>query len=366
MNYFEKRRLRKSAREMLRHTRHVVNMREDIMNPADLDALRAGERSLAEALKADQPESIAQTRDNLYKLVAAQTPVRPFAGLRENVEVFAVAIAVAMAFRTYFLQPFKIPTGSMEPTLKGIQLQSDYTPGVLDRFPLKLGKWLVTGDWYSEVRAKADGYVTVDTLHSSPGSTTTQYLVGGKTHSVPSRARLRVFPGQQVTKGTLLWSGVKTAGDHVLVDKVSWNFRRPRRGEVMVFRTDGIAALQQGTHYIKRMCGLPNESISIHPPHLIVNGEPVSGIFGIDRVTTKRPEYAGYTLVDSRAMSQDLCLLVSTNDVVKLHSDEYLALGDNTMNSRDSRYWGPVPQKNLVGPGWALYWPFSRRWGWIR
>ena len=49
-----------------------------------------------------------------------------------------------------------------------------------------------------------------------------------------------------------------------------------------------------------------------------------------------------------------------------LKEREYFALGDNTRNSRDGRYWGPVPQKNLVGPALLVYWPLSKRWGLAR
>jgi signal peptidase I len=46
--------------------------------------------------------------------------------------------------------------------------------------------------------------------------------------------------------------------------------------------------------------------------------------------------------------------------------DGYFAMGDNSYNSYDSRYWGPVPQENLVGRGLFVYWPFNRHWGLIR
>ena len=50
-----------------------------------------------------------------------------------------------------------------------------------------------------------------------------------------------------------------------------------------------------------------------------------------------------------------------------LKADEYYAMGDNSFNSFDSRYWGPVPERNLLGPATVVYWPFtSPRFGWIR
>jgi len=155
----------------------------------------------------------------------------------------------------------------------------------------------------------------------------------------------------------VIWSGVTHRGDHLFVNKVIWNFRRPRRDEIMVFTTDAIATLEPGTHYIKRMCGLPGERLAIHPPHLFINGEPVTGLRGISRVTSADKGYDGYKLAG---------LLTAENLEWPLRHDEYFAMGDNTGNSRDSRYWGPVPAKNLVGPAVFVYWPFSKRWGLIR
>ena len=50
----------------------------------------------------------------------------------------------------------------------------------------------------------------------------------------------------------------------------------------------------------------------------------------------------------------------------KVPEDGYFALGDNSYNSYDSRYWGPVPEENLVGRGLFVYWPFNQHWGLIR
>ena len=59
--------------------------------------------------------------------------------------------------------------------------------------------------------------------------------------------------------------------------------------------------------------------------------------------------------------------LGSEDDVVKLAGDQYFAMGDNSFNSLDSRYWGPVPEHNLLGPATVVYWPFtSHRIGFIR
>jgi signal peptidase I len=175
--------------------------------------------------------------------------------------------------------------------------------------------------------------------------------------------------GAELPAGQLLWSGVVTEGDFVFVNRWAWNLRWPRRGEVMVFSTTGIPNLQQGTHYIKRMCGLPNERLSVNPPELWINGRAVYEPHTIARVARKQklaawaPPYAGYRVVGDVDARYARALRTS-EDSIQLGPDEYFAMGDNTPNSLDSRYWGPVPRRNLLGPAACVYWPFtSKRWG---
>ncbi len=175
--------------------------------------------------------------------------------------------------------------------------------------------------------------------------------------------------GVELPAGQLLWSGVVTAGDQVFVNRWSWSFRLPRRGEVMVFSTQDIPGLEPGTHYIKRMCGLPGETLAVHPPELWINGEAVFEPQTIARVARREklaswaPPYAGYRVVGDVEAGLDRALRTPA-DSIQLQADEYFAMGDNTPNSKDSRYWGPVPRRNLLGPASMVYWPFtSKRWG---
>jgi signal peptidase I len=177
--------------------------------------------------------------------------------------------------------------------------------------------------------------------------------------------------GVDLPAGTTLWSGVVTTGDFVFVNRWSWNFRRPRRGEVMVFATTGINGITPGTHYIKRMCGLPNEVLSIDPPNLLIDGEVVRTPHAIARVAGREKlalwadPYAGYQVIGDRgAPEYNEHPLRRAGDFISLGANEYFAMGDNTGSSFDSRYWGPVPERNLIGPGAMVYWPFaSLRWG---
>ena len=372
MTFFETRRLRKGARELLRHTKHLRRMREDILSAADLTRLTEAEAAVIVSLRSRDTESIEKACQALDTVAAGLAPAKSHAGWRENLEVIVVAVAVAMGVRTYFLQPFKIPTGSMQPTLYGIHSIAQAQPGFLDRVPLKYAKWLVTGDMYKEVRAKTSGYMAEYFQTSEDDPSILIAYIAGVPHNIPRDGFLKVKPTDFLRRGDLLWSGIVKAGDHVFVDKVSWNFRPPRRGEIVVFSTTGISQLPQGTHYIKRLVGLPSETLSVSPPNVVVNGHPVRDVPTIVRVADHQPPY---DFVNGRKPNQGYeCaaggILDDPTKVIILSDGstnrQYLAFGDNTGNSRDGRFWGPVPCENLLGPACMVYWPFTRRWGLTR
>jgi signal peptidase I len=315
---------------------------------------------LREALGRGDPDAVDKRSHELYDCLTALTPRRPCPGLRENLEIVCVAVAVAMGFRTYFLQPFKIPTGSMQPTLYGIHTRYQENPGWSDRLPLKALKWIVTGRWYTEVRAKSSGHLSFDMTPKRKNDPYYKYFtIAGREHRVHRHARMNFGQQDYVRKGDLIWAGIVTSGDHVFVDKLRWNFHRPKRGDIIVFSTHNIPTLPEGTHYIKRLVGMPGERISIAPPNVLADGVPITRPDSIARIAGRAAGYPGYQLVDPRVPG----LLKHPRDTIPLAANQYFALGDNTRNSRDGRYWGAVPKANLVGPAFLVYWPFSGRWG---
>jgi signal peptidase I len=339
-------------------------MREDVTPAAALASLGEAEAALKAAAEGADVSAIEKAYDRLGGAIAEVAPRRSHAALRENLEIVIVAVAVAMGFRTYFVQPFKIPTGSMQPTLYGIHYRQQEAPGLLDRYPIKPLKWAVVGEWYREFRAESFG--PVRPLGESGGKRA--YAIGGITHLIPRDLPLRVAAGEEVVKGQILASGVRITGDHIFVNKVKWNFVRPRRGDVMVFSTDNIPDLaHMRTHYIKRMVGLPRDRIGIAPPWLTVGGQRVEAPETIARIERRAPGYDGYQFATPYGASPGTMPFIGAQDDERdLGEAEYLGFGDNTTNSFDSRYWGPVPQANLVGPAFMVYWPLSARWGWIR
>jgi len=155
--------------------------------------------------------------------------------------------------------------------------------------------------------------------------------------------------------------GSATFGDHIFVDKLSYRFRAPKRGETVVFRTDSIKDIPynlQGLYYVKRIVGLPGERVSIKPPHVCINGVPVVEPPILEKIQSAKDGYHGYVLPGTTASMAKF--LASENDSVLLGDDEYFVLGDNSRASLDSRYWGPVRRDAIVGRVTSIYWPLGR------
>jgi signal peptidase I len=394
MGWWSYRRLRKQAVEAIRHSLDVRNLRGDVLSGEAMDRLAAVESDLKTALDARDPTAVVSGLDTLQDLLHQVAPAAPHASWRGNLEVLIVAAAVAWGFRAYFLQPFKIPTGSMQPTLYGIHSFAKQAPDVLDRVPLRFAKWLVTGESYRDVRVapglwdrlplKLVKWVFtrrwyVDFRERAPltgpyfsdaGDPSVGYFdVGPNRYAVPKdalrRGELLVRPGEYVYPGQRLWQGVVVSGDHLFVNKIAWNIVRPKRGQVTVFSTHNIPSLRPGEHYIKRLIGLPGEAVSIEPPNVLVDGKIADFPPSIVRIARRDPGYDGFALApDGDPLAPPV--LCRTTDVIRLDAASYFVLGDNTGNSRDGRYWGSVPRANLVGPAMLIYWPFSARWGLAR
>jgi len=152
--------------------------------------------------------------------------------------------------------------------------------------------------------------------------------------------------------------GRKVSGDRVFVDKWSYRFRKPERGEIVVFRTDALRDIPEssrGKYYVKRIVGLPGETVSIKPPFVCVNGQPVAEPPVMARIERREGGFSGYVLPNAFST-----YLARESNAVKLGSGEYFVLGDNSPSSMDSRFWGPLPPSSIVGRVVAIYYPFDR------
>jgi len=126
--------------------------------------------------------------------------------------------------------------------------------------------------------------------------------------------------------------------DYLIIDELSYRFRQPERGEVVVFRSP----VAPSSYYIKRIIGLPNETVEMKDGQIII-------------YTQGHPE--GEILKESY-LPKDL---KSFGDIkITLKPDEYFVLGDNRNVSYDSRSWGPLQKKYVVGRVYLRLFPFNR------
>ncbi|MDV6343727.1 MULTISPECIES: signal peptidase I [unclassified Nitrosomonas] len=181
-------------------------------------------------------------------------------------------------------------------------------------------------------------------------------------------------------------------GDFILVNKFTYGIRlpvinqkviemnHPKRGEVMVFRYPEDPSID----YIKRVIGLPGDIVTYRNKKLSINGVPVEreldGDYkyiesGLAYVYTQRfKELIGdksYNILINQEMPNMLlssihyfpfrenCAFDKTGFTCKVPEGNYFTLGDNRDGSSDSRYWGFVPEKNIVGKAFMVWWNFS-------
>jgi signal peptidase I len=123
----------------------------------------------------------------------------------------------------------------------------------------------------------------------------------------------------------------------ILVDKWTYLFHPPTRGDVIVF----IAPPQPSQDYIKRVIGIPGDVITIQNTTVIVDGVSLNETY-VD------PKNQGGTFEDRHIVN----MVVPPND--------YFVLGDNRANSSDSRVWGFVPKQNILGRAALVYWPLQQ------
>jgi signal peptidase I len=362
----------KQGRIYLKDAKKALAYKRDIW-PADaVSDFESAMRSLEAAIKEGSRNAVESAVQGIEKLAGLHLKPVPNAALRENCEVFLVAIVVALGVRTYFLQPFTIPTGSMQPTLNGILAHPTQEPP--PNRVVRLFDSLALGRTWIEAKAEVDDVIVDIREVKYLRFFTRTEILGAKSRIVvncPKDTFTRGFKvglQQQLKAGQVIARGYYDTGDHVFVDKMSYHFRRPARGDVFVFNTLGIPTQENlmsrmegpSQFYIKRLTGLPGDVLQIRPPDLLINGKRASEQ-PIQKVMSCTNDYRGYS-----TGAPGMRVLATPEQTYELPPSSYFALGDNSYNSSDSRYWGTVPQKNIMGRGVLVYWPFTKHLGLIR
>lgn len=181
------------------------------------------------------------------------------------------------------------------------------------------------------------------------------------------------------------------AGDYVLVDKFRYGLRLPlshqkltigrplEHGDIVVFRHP----VDPSENYIKRVVGLPGDTVSYLDKKLTINGTPVSetpmtdfldpdlgvmvkrfrqSLGHVQNEVLNNPTSPAFVLGASNYASRENCTYSIRGVVCKVPAHQYFMMGDNRDNSADSRYWGFVPEANIVGRAFMVGMNFSSPW----
>ena len=384
----------RQAVEMRKHVIRMLRAQQDLLpNPA-IQGVQTSAHDLDAALKSGESAPLVQERMKALEDTANRW-LRPYphASLRENIEVILVAVAVALAIRSFFLQPMKIPTGSMQPTLYGITTQNlkDKPNLAVPHGLRRVFESAFLGTSYYHVLAQNDGelreigpiqkvFLFIKKQRFLVGDT--WYTIWFPPANLPNRGvpddqeifiHAGIEPGHVFHRGEDIIKLKVVAGDHLFVNRMVYNFYHPQRGDIVIFETRGIQGIQQDTFYIKRLVGLGGDRLQIgNDQHLVINGRrldaatpPFENVytFGLE---PKENEYFGHVNnFVARKLGRGLNTMFTDGQFAyPVPPMYYFVMGDNTMNSLDSRYWGAFPHEKVIGKASFVYWPISSRFGW--
>ena len=366
--FFRRRKFKKQLKELINGVTYRLDCDDDILDDKTKSALQdvrselkkyAAHRSLSDQAAVDACEN------RLGPLMPKNDLPRK---IRNFLDVLVVACTVAGGIRALYIQPFRIPTSSMQPTLFGIHYvdreASRPFMGSLTRslMPVQASK--------AQVKVRSDGMVSTQYRMRSSNiiSTVSDFKIGTETYTVPGDYLSQVLrylprPKPFYQAGDTFCDGWLSTGDHVFVERFSLFFRPFKRGDVIVFNTENISSPTQplgGFYYIKRLVGLPGDTLQISDNILMIRpkGEKefrpaweFSDAF--KKIYSLKGGYQGHK-ADG---------LLSLGGELTVPEGHFFALGDNTNFSLDGRNWGFIPRRNMVGLAVMIFWPVSRRWG---
>ncbi len=421
--------MRRTAANWLELAERVWHYRRDVITASESAELARLREGLKQLLKANADAArlklgIESLEASLRKCGGA---IYPKTAVTENVEFFLVAAIVILGIRTYFVQPFKIPTNSMWPTYYGMTAENlppgSAAPGPLERvfrfaafgaerkeavaphdgrvslaffnryqvaYTLyKTRTWLIIPTKVKQYTFYVDGdsvavrvpqdfgdsefrSLVISTFFGSAAAFDAYWEGMQRSGELAQDKVIRFDEGSEdfrrvvelplpgnARAGQPILRFDRLTGDQLFVDRVSYNFVRPKVGQGFVFRTGNIPGIGLDEYYIKRLVGQPGDLLEVRSPVLYRNGVPISGAEAFRLNAERVAPYGGYTygntLYDARFLFKGETLTVPPGG--------FFAMGDNSANSSDGRVWGFVPEKDVVGRPLCIYYPFTRRWG---
>lgn len=414
---------KKAAKELLAAAYKVYNYRRDVMSKNDADEMRSLMDALEEFFLEGKIGSVEceKTSERLEKLMRKTGgKIYPLSSLTDNVETVIVVGIIALGVRSFFFQPFKIPTNSMYPTFYGmtpyVYPAESASPNALE----KVWRFVKLGASHYEILAPEDGEFLLEMnspenpqKYSGMFSCDMEYskilgvwptakrkyslLYGQKNIDIETPADFPIDSvimhtfgmvesddmgsfwescrekGRVIKKGGRLFLKIGNfkkgervlgfdilTGDMLFADRVTYNFRKPKVGESIVFMTrycEGMTLRNGGIpddkYYIKRLVGEGGDVLEVKNSTLYRNGNPIEGAEAFEKNAMQAGLYKGYKNEGE----------LQEGSSVKVLPKHYYAMGDNSANSLDSRFWGQMPQKALVGKSIIISYPFTARWG---
>jgi signal peptidase I len=393
--------LSKTVREAVdlgRQIRKLSRAQRDLLSADGLARMSAARHELKEAIRSGADRAtLTLSMRKLEKVAGEQLKPFPHPRWRENVEVLLVTAAVVLALRTFFFQPMAIPTGSAQPTLYGIE-HTDLRGKPEVEVPTGLRRIFRSwwhGEHYYHAVARSSGpfrWIDYQPRRVLPLVSKQRFRVGNEVYTVwfppdslVGRSELR--DGLFFNEGDVILRLKVVSGDHLFVNRLIYNFRQPRRGEIIVFASAGLPGLTPDTHYIKRLIALGNETVRIgNDRHVVIDGERLDAstpgfenVYGFDPSRPpRRNEYSGHVngvvarLAGHPELGNVIRLFPNEQTQYRVRPDHFLVFGDNTMNSTDSRMWGDaglgvpgdIPEEKVIGRASFVFWPISSRFGW--
>lgn len=379
-----------------KHLKHYLARQSDVIKPAKCEALQKEITLVHDTRKTNDQTAAKDILEQIEKKEKKLFPKPPMYKIRETVEMLVVVIGIAGGVRALFIQPFQIPTGSMQPTLHGVNFYWKEELPATNKLKAILN--YLHYSWRQlDVDVKKEGYLETKRINdvSKPFWPKTEITIAGERYRLPGRPSELMDKdyalknaefdrkGVRFEKGDKLAKGYLESGDHLFVDRTRYAFFEPKRGDVAVFTTKGIKADDgepfSGNFYIKRLVGLPGDELKIVDRKLYVKlpGETefklVDGSIhpGFERMYSMKGGYRGYShfppqreIINGRFRSSKGSEYLRNNqETFTVPEGHYFMMGDNSEHSRDSRFFGPVPRKNLLGRACFVWWPFTRRWG---
>ena len=450
------RREKKGAKELLRLGLKVYDYRKDRLSPVATRGLNQANNALKVALKDRQVTSeLLESKARLLDEALRKSGGHYYHKKNwvENIEMLLVAAIVILGIRSFFIQPFIIPTNSMFPSFYGMKpylYEEQSAPNLVERARDKV--LLGASHYRLESESSGNLYLVLQNGNSHryvqanfPNGRfflfprmVREYLfeIGGKPHNLQVPAEfdmdqllaekfagidsLRDLPmvvGQDdsIARGRMKLSDKKYSkgdiplafdvllGDALFVDRMSYNFIRPKSGDPIIFKTAGIDQFNrdlqievrnligEDKYYIKRLAGEPGDTLEIRvPDSIFTNGTDVrKGVPGIllrnnkpldtneafirnNKVTERFSKNSNTKDSDGFPGYRAEGLLSNRNKLKVPHRNEknnatmkngYFAMGDNSTDSLDGRAWGFVPEDELIGRALFVYYPFTKRWG---